>query len=154
MDMRDPDISVRAAVRDDVPRLCQMLEAFNRLEQIDWDETVVAPALRRLMNDPSLGFVGMVQVAARVVGYFVVTWGYDLEWGGRDSFLTDIYLEPDVRGAGIGTRVLASAENAARQAGAAALHLMVRPENETAVRLYTRAGFRSPPRTLLSKPLR
>ena len=58
------------------------------------------------------------------------------------------------RGIGIGTRVLASIEDVARRAGAGALHLMVRPENEPAVRLYNRAGFRSPPRTLLSKPLR
>jgi ribosomal protein S18 acetylase RimI-like enzyme len=147
-------ISVRAAVPDDVPRLCRMLEAFNRLEQIAWDEAVGAPALRRLIGDPSLGFVGVVEVEARPVGYFIVTWGYDLEWGGRDSFLTDLYLEPDARGAGLGTRVLASIEEVARHAGAAALHLMVRPANQPAVRLYTRAGFRSPPRTLLSKPLR
>ena len=100
-----------------------------------------------------MGFVGLVEVDARGVGYFIVTWGYDLEWGGRDSFLTDIYLEPEARGAGAWTHVLASIEDVARNAGAAALHLMVRPENEPAVRLYTRAGFLSPPRTLLSKRL-
>ena len=152
--MSADQVSVHAAVPGDVPRLCRMLEAFNRLEQIEWDGAVGAPALRRLIGDASLGFVGIVEVEARPVGYFIVTWGYDLEWGGRDSFLTDIYLEPDARGARVGTRVLASIEDVARRAGAAALHLMVRPENEPAVRLYTRAGFRSPPRTLLSKPLR
>jgi ribosomal protein S18 acetylase RimI-like enzyme len=131
-----------------------MLAAFNRLEQIEWDEAVGAPVLRRLIEDASLGFVGMVEIDARAVGYFIVTWGYDLEWGGRDSFLTDLYLEPEARGAGLGTQVMASVEEVARAAGAAALHLMVRPENEPAVRLYARAGFRSPPRTLLSKPLR
>ncbi|HVU50111.1 MAG TPA: GNAT family N-acetyltransferase [Polyangia bacterium] len=131
-----------------------MLEAFDRLEQIDWDEAVVAPALRRLVGEPSLGHVGVVEVEGRPAGYFVVTWGYDLEWGGRDSFLTDLYLEPEARGLGVGARVLASIEEVARAGGAAALHLMVRPENEPAVRLYARAGFRSPPRTLLSKRLR
>jgi len=149
-----PQLSVRAAVLGDVPRLCRMLEAFNRLEQIEWDEAVGAPALRRLIDDASLGFVGMVEIDSLAAGYFIVTWGFDLEWGGRDSFLTDLYLEPEARGAGIGARVLASIEEVARAGGAAALHLMVRPENEPAVRLYHRAGFRSPPRTLLSKPLR
>lgn len=131
-----------------------MLAAFNRLEQIEWDETVGAPALRRLIGDAALGVVGMVEVDARVAGYFIVTWGFDLEWGGRDAFLTDLYLEPGHRGAGLGARALAAVEDVARAGGAAALHLMVRPENEPAVRLYTRGGFRSPPRTLLSKALR
>jgi len=74
--------------------------------------------------------------------------------GGRDAFLTDLYLEPELRGRGVGRYVMAAIEEVARAAGAAALHLMVRPENEPAVRLYGRAGFRSPPRTLLSKALR
>jgi len=152
--MNIPHVSTRGATADDAPRLCRMLAAFNRLEQIEWDESVGAPALRRLIAEPSLGFVGIVESDGRAGGYFIVTWGYDLEWGGRDAFLTDLYLEPELRGRGVGRYVMAAIEGVARAGGAAALHLMVRPENEPAVRLYARAGFRSPPRTLLSKALR
>ena len=37
--------------------------------------------------------------------------------------------------------------------GARALHLMVRPDNEAAVRLYRGAGFGSPPRLFMTKTL-
>jgi ribosomal protein S18 acetylase RimI-like enzyme len=147
-------ITSRAATTDDVPRLLEMMGAFNLLEQVPWDEAKGAPVLRRLLGDPSLGSVRVVEREGQVVGYFVLTWGFDLEWGGRDSFLTEIYLEPLARGQGLGTRMMALIEDEARANGAAAVHLMVRPENEPAVRLYERAGYRSPPRTLLSKALR
>jgi ribosomal protein S18 acetylase RimI-like enzyme len=44
-------------------------------------------------------------------------------------------------------------EELAARHGARALHLMVRPENEAAVRLYRRAGFVTPPRLFLTKEL-
>jgi len=154
MDASSVDPRLRAATSGDVPLLVQMMEAFNRLEGVAWDPASGTPALRRLLDDPTLGLVCVVERDAEVLGYLVITWGYDLEWGGRDSFLTEIYLEPGARGAGVGARVLALLEDLAREHGAAALHLMVRPENEPAVRLYARAGYRSPPRTFLTKPLR
>jgi ribosomal protein S18 acetylase RimI-like enzyme len=131
-----------------------MMQAFNLGEGIDWDAARAQPALTRLMEDPSLGTIGLVEHGDRLVGYFVLTWGYDLEWNGRDSFLTEIYLEPRARGQGVGSRTLALIETLARDQGAAALHLMVRPENDAAVKLYAHAGYRSPPRTFLSKHLR
>ena len=144
----------RQATVGDLPYLIPMMKAFNLLEGIDWDPAAAQPALTRLMQDSSLGTIGLVEQGDRLVGYFVLTWGYDLEWNGRDSFLTEIYLEPAARGQGVGSRTLALIEDFARAGGAAALHLMVRPENEAAVKLYASAGYVSPPRTLLTKKLR
>jgi len=145
---------LRQATVGDLPRLIPMMKAFNLLEGVDWDPAAAQPALIHLMEDSSLGTIQLVEHGDRVVGYFVLTWGFDLEWNGRDSFLTEIYLEPSIRSQGVGSRALALIENVAREGGAAALHLMVRPENAAAVKLYASAGFVSPPRTLLSKALR
>jgi ribosomal protein S18 acetylase RimI-like enzyme len=145
---------LRQATVSDLPRLIPMMKAFNLLEGIDWDPAGARPAIIRLMEDSSLGTIGLVERGDRLVGYFVLTWGFDLEWNGRDSFLTEIYLEPAARGQGVGSRMLALIEDLARERGAAAVHLMVRPENEAAVNLYASAGYVSPPRTFLSKALR
>ena len=147
-------MGLRKATVADLPRLIPMMQAFNLLEGIDWDPARARPALTRLMEDSSLGTIGLVEYGDRLVGYFVLTWGYDLEWNGRDSFLTEIYLEPATRGQGVGARTLALIESLARDGGAAALHLMVRPENQAAVKLYASAGYLSPPRTFLTKELR
>jgi ribosomal protein S18 acetylase RimI-like enzyme len=86
-------------------------------------------------------------------GYLALTWGFDLEWNGRDAFLTELYLLPAARGRGLGRRVLPLIEELARAQGARALHLMVRPENLAALQLYRGAGYSSPPRTFLTKDL-
>ena len=147
------EIGLRMATSSDVPALLDLMEDFNALEQIPWSRVTCAPALARLLGDPSLGFVGwLVREEARV-GYVVLTWGYDLEWSGRDAFLTEIYLVPTARGKGLGALAIAEVERVAREHGARALHLMVRPENTVAVRMYERAGYRDPGRLFLSLEL-
>jgi ribosomal protein S18 acetylase RimI-like enzyme len=105
------------------------------------------------MADAELGIAPLILDGAARCGYAVVTWGYDLEWAGRDAFLTELYLRPARRGRGLGGAALGAIERAAVSHGARALHLMVREENHAAVRLYRGAGYVSPPRTFLTKVL-
>ncbi len=143
--------SIRAAAPADANLLLDMMDDFNRLEAIAWTRATCQPALETLLSSPDLGAVGLVIDGDDVRGYFVVTWGFDLEWSGRDAFLTELYLRPDARAHGLGRAVLPLIEAFAAGHGARALHLMVRPENEAAVRLYRSAGFTSPPRIFLTK---
>ena len=137
----------------DVAALLTMMEVFNAGEQVPWNEALKQRALENLLADPSLGVVGLFELAEGAVGYCVVTWGYDLEWDGRDAFLTELFLVPSARGRGLGARAMALAEGLAREHAARALHLMVREDNSIARRLYAREGYVSPPRIFLSKPL-
>ena len=56
--------------------------------------------------------------------------------------LYSIAVAPSARGAGLGARLLAACEEAARARGARALRLEVRASNSSAHRLYDSAGFR------------
>jgi ribosomal protein S18 acetylase RimI-like enzyme len=138
-------------------RVLAMMDSFNRFEGIAWTPQAGRGPLTRLVEDATLGVVCTLHPTdapnASPLGYFVVTWGYDLEWGGRDAFLTELWLEPDARGRGLGREALALVEETARRAGARALHVLVRHENAVARRLYDGAGFTSPPRAFLSKTL-
>lgn len=145
---------LRQATLDDVPVLLDMMVEFNVLEHIAWSRVDGEPALRTLLASPALGFVGLIESDARVVGYFVLTWGYDLEWNGRDAFLTELFLTAEARGQGIGGAAMAAIEGVTRAHGAHALHLMVRPENAAALRLYRGAGFETTPRLFLTKTFR
>jgi len=136
-----------------VTLLLELMEPFNVLEQTPWEPVAKERALRKLLADPNLGLVGLLVGADGLAGYFVLTWGYDLEWDGRDAFLTELFLVPHVRGHGLGRQAMAHAEAVAREHGARALHLMVRDENVVARRLYARQGYVSPPRIFLTKPL-
>ena len=137
----------------DLDVLMTMMEDFNRFEGIAWTREAGEAPLRRLLADDSLGFVALArdEAGAPPLGYAVVTFGYDLEWGGRDAFRTELYLVPEARGRGVGATVLALVELQARAHGARALHLMVRHENRNARALYHRAGYTVPERLFMTK---
>jgi ribosomal protein S18 acetylase RimI-like enzyme len=147
------DVHVQPASLADVESLLAMMLTFNALETISWSAASARPALEKLLSSPDLGIAGWILEQEDRRGYFVLTWGFDLEWSGRDAFLTELYLVAGARGRGIGRDALAQIEIFASERGARAIHLMVRPDNERAVRLYGGAGFTSPPRIFLTKEL-
>jgi ribosomal protein S18 acetylase RimI-like enzyme len=139
-------------IRDAGPRdhaaLLDMMEEFNRAERIEMDRQVTGPALARLLADGSLGRVLIAEE-----GYAVLTWGFDLEFGGRDAFLTEIFVRPASRHAGAGRALLEAVLRAASDEGASAVHLGVYPDNQAALALYRAAGFTRIPRDFYSKRL-
>jgi ribosomal protein S18 acetylase RimI-like enzyme len=143
----------RIADPADVPILLEMMAEFNHGEGISWTAARGEAPLRRLLADPTLGAVGLIEAGHTIVGYSVVTWGYDLEWDGRDAFLTEIYLRPSARRRGLGRALLRAVERTASEAGARALHLMVRHDNPPALRLYEQASYVTPPRRFMTKLL-
>lgn len=146
-------LRLRMAGEHDVSLLLAMMEHFNALEQTPWDARAKEAALKKLLADPSLGVIGILDAPDATVGYFVITWGYDLEWDGRDAFLTELFLIPGARGRGLGSEAMRHLEAVARKNGARALHLMVRDENVVARRLYVSHGYVSPPRIFLTKQI-
>jgi ribosomal protein S18 acetylase RimI-like enzyme len=117
---------------------------------------VVAPdaleaALRTLLADPTHGGVWIVEDPAPI-GYAIVTFGYDLEFAGRDAWLTEFWIDEHARNAGAGAAALALLDAELRPLAVRALHLQVRPENP-ALRLYERAGFEKSPRLVLTRRL-
>ncbi len=147
------DIRTRALCPADAESLLAMMAEFNACEGLPWPRAGTPVALQQLLAAPALGLVGHILADDQVCGYFVLTWGFDLEWSGRDAYLTELYLLPAARGRGIGPAALPLIERHAAEHGARALHLMVRPENRPALRMYLAAGYESPPRVFLSKPL-
>lgn len=147
------EIQIRRATTSDTETLLPMIRELFRDESIAWDLARTRAALVKLLDDGDLGRVLVATHEERACGYAIVTWGYDLEYAGRDCFLTEIYVVPEQRGRGVGRGLLAAIERTAREAGAGAVHLQVRPDNPRAHDLYRRVGFEPSPRIFLSKKL-
>jgi ribosomal protein S18 acetylase RimI-like enzyme len=137
----------------DLDLLLGSMARFNDLEGIAWSVERCRPPLLQLLRDRSLGVVVLLVEGSARVGYAVLTWGFDLEWAGREAWLTELFLEPEVRGRGVGRAALRLLEARAVAEGARAMHLMVREENDVARRLYRSAGFELPGRVMLTRPL-
>jgi ribosomal protein S18 acetylase RimI-like enzyme len=144
--------ALRAATVDDLATLLPRTRDLNAHEGIAIDAPSLEAALERLLRDPSLGGVWLIERERAAIGYAIVTFGYDLEFGGRDAYLTELWVDPDERGRGAGGAALQLLGPELRALGVRALHLQVRPEN-AALRLYQRIGFVASPRVTMTRTL-
>ncbi len=145
-------ITLRFATLEDLEELMPRTRALNDHEGIDISDERLRAALRTLLASPELGGAWVIARDEHMVGYAIVTYGFDLEFDGRDAYLTELWVDPSHRGGGSATAALEllTCELAAR--GVHAVHLQVRPENP-AMRLYERQGFALSPRRIMTRVL-
>lgn len=98
-------------------------------------------ALRALLADPGLGAVYRIAGDDRTIGYAILCWCYSVEYGGRDAIFDEFYILPELRGRGLGLRVLDLLADDARQRGVVAISLEVLAYEARNFNLYTRAGY-------------
>jgi ribosomal protein S18 acetylase RimI-like enzyme len=144
-------IRLRPATVDDVAEVLPRTRALNAHENIAITDEALEAALRRLLADASIGGVWLVEDEG-VVGYAIVAYSYDLEFGGRDAYLTEFWIDDSYRGRGAGAVVLDLIADELRARDIRAVHLQVRPENP-ARRLYERVGFTTSPRLVMTRRL-
>ena len=143
----------RSASPGDVPAILVHQRAFYLADGYEFDESVARGAIEGLLADSERGRLWVLSDGSEIVGYLAVTFGWSLEWGGRDAFVDELYLAPSHRGGGIGGRAIALAEEACRAAGVRALHLEVERTNGRGRALYARTGFKDTERLLLTRRL-
>ncbi len=90
----------------------------------------------------------------RAIGYLVAIQSFILEFGGRQTFLDELYISEEWRGRGYGRLALAAVEDFARKSGCRALRLEVAHTNMRALNMYARAGFERHDRYTMTKVLR
>jgi len=144
--------SLRPATFGDLAAVLPRTSALNAHEAIAIDPAVLEAALVRLLGDPGLGAVWLVERAGAAIGYAIVTFGYDLEFGGRDAVLTELWIDPPERGRGAAGAALDLIAPELRGRGVGALHLQVRPDNPARA-LYQRSGFVASPRVVMTRRL-
>jgi len=151
--MTDPNFKL--ATSDDVDTLVVMMRdlyAHDGLAPLD--EGGARRALLGIIGDNTLGRVFLILLANEVAGYAVLTFGYSLEFHGRDAFVDEIYLRAEYRGLGIGKRALQFLTEVCAAEGVKALHLEVERENTSAQAVYRKFGFEDHDRYLMTKWLR
>src|SRR5262245_16008659 len=87
-------LRLRPATLDDLSEVLPRTLALNAHEGIAVDPAALEAALVRLLGDPGIGGVWLVERDGAPIGYAIATFGYDLEFAGRDAFLTEIWIDP------------------------------------------------------------
>jgi len=128
-----------------------MVSEFHEIAHLPFATISTGEALRRLLENQNHGFVLTAQKASMTAGYILIGFGYSLEFGGRDAFVDELYVRPSHQGQGIGTALLAAAEQFAAKLGVQAFHLESDFDNPGATALYERKSYRKHPRFLMTK---
>lgn len=135
----------------DADELVELMREFYAFDHIAFDEKAARGALREILDDGRFGVVHLIRVKAETAGYLILTFGFSLEFHGRDAFVDELYLRENFRGRGIGKASIEFAAEVCRGEGIKALHLEAERANTRAQALYRQAGFRDHDRFLLTK---
>ncbi len=100
----------RVAVEFDVDVLLEFMRAYYDFDGHGFDHEKARLALTALLRDAQLGRAWLILDGASAVGYVVLSFGYSLEWLGRDAFVDEFYLQEQYRGRGWGRKTMAFVE--------------------------------------------
>jgi ribosomal protein S18 acetylase RimI-like enzyme len=146
--------AAHAADATDLEALLKFVKAYYDFDGIPYRSEKIRTALGILLRDPSLGRVWIIRYGRKAVGHAILTFGYDLEFNGRQATITELFVAPEYRSRGLGSKMISLIEETCRQMGIGALELQVERVNVRAQSLYRKLGFRAHDRVPISKMLR
>ena len=145
------EANFKIAEKSDTGTLVEFIREYYEFEHLKFDESIVRTALAKILDDDSLGRVWLIQHGDEAIGYVVLTFGYSLEFRGRDAFIDELYIRESYRGQGVGMSVIQFIESVCPSLGIQALHLEVERKNTAAQNLYRKVGFKDHNRYLMTK---
>ena len=148
-------ISFHAAAAENLPELLAMMKELQADDpwSVAFEPAAAAAAAERLLRDPSLGRVWLIDCNGEHVGYIVMAFDYSLEYRGRGAWVDEFFVRPSHRGSGIGTEALEFFTQQAKRLGVTVVHLEVNHGNP-AIELYRRLGYEDHHRYLMTKWIR
>ena len=133
--------TIRAMTRADGAAVLEMMRVFYASPAVlsNGSEEIFRNDIENCLNDsPYLeGYV--FEDAGVLLGYAMLARSFSTEFGKPCVWVEDLYLRPEARGLGLGSRFLAFV---AEKYPDAILRLEVEAENTRAVKVYEKSGFR------------
>ena len=132
-------VAPRVARATEAGTVAELLDAFNReFDTPTPGAAVLATRLERLLAG---GQVIALLAGDPAVAVALLTLRPSVWYDGPVALLDELYVAPDLRGRGIGSVLLASAESVTRQRGGELLEINVDGDDTAARRFYERHGY-------------
>lgn len=131
--------------------LVELIREFCEVDGHPFDDGTIRKASGKILNDDSLGRVWLIQHGGEAKGYIVLTFGYSLEYRGRDAFIDEFYIRESDRRQGIGKKAIQFIEKVCPSLEIKAVHLEVERKNIAAQSFYRQMGFKDQERYLIAK---
>jgi GNAT superfamily N-acetyltransferase len=133
---------IAQATVEDITQLCELLTLlFMQETDFQPDIALQKKGLQFIIERPESGRIFRTCVGGRVVGMVSLLLTISTAEGGCAAWVEDMIVHPDLRGEGIGGRLLRHAIAAARSLGCSRLTLLTDGDNTSSMRFYENAGF-------------
>lgn len=143
--MSDASVIIRALEARDRAEWARLWEGYLAFYETALPEAVYDSTFARLLGNDVRDFNGLVaERDGRLVGlthYLFHRHGWKIE---EVCYLQDLYADPEVRGLGVGRKLIEAVYAAADAAGAPTVYWLTQDFNATARLLYDRIGVLTP----------
>lgn len=133
--------NIRRAVEADAKDLLVLLAEYATEVGAPLDEEHLSAATLPLIQRPELGDLLVAEQNGALIGYVVITWGWGIESGGAEALVDEMYVSPGFRSQGVGTLLMTSALERARENEVKVVFLETESDNPESRALYDRLGF-------------
>jgi GNAT superfamily N-acetyltransferase len=145
--------NIRSAEVADIPGLVALMTEFYAEADFALPKGPARQTFEQLIQDPRLGEVWIMECDGYPAGFIVLTVCFSMEYGGLRGFVDDFFVLKQYRGRGLGAAALAEVRRSCSSRKVRALLVETGPDNESALRVYRRAGFTDSGHLLLTMPL-
>lgn len=151
MSEKSPNYTLRAATEDDASQIAELLKAigwFPSLQDLSINEleVLVREHLHVLTKNPTNTTLVAMTKEGNLLGYGNVHWLTNLFMSGPEGYVSELFLQPDARGQGLGSAFLDQLVEEAKARGAVRLSLLNGKHRESYERgFYTKNGWEERP---------
>lgn len=133
------EIQIRDVTEADETRWRELWDGYCTFYKTDMPEEVTAETWRRILDPERTDFGTLVaEIDGTIVGFanYVL---HSYTWAiGKQCYLNDLFVDPEVRGGGAGQRLITFLQHRGAEQGWTRIHWMTHETNERARRLYDR----------------
>ena len=146
----DSKLELVRAAREDIPMLAGFLgELFKLEEDFEPDAERQAAALELILANPGHAMVYIIKIDGVTAGMVALHLSISTAEGGWCGRIEDVYLKPEFRRRGIGSRVMEELSPIALARGLKRLTLAADKDNAPALAFYAACGFDATNMTVL-----
>ncbi|NRB42995.1 MAG: GNAT family N-acetyltransferase [Pseudomonadales bacterium] len=135
-------MKIEVAVRSDIPLLCDLLTSlFTQEAEFQPDLDAQIRGLTSVIENDDMGDILVVRDNNNIIAMVNILYTVSTALGARVGILEDMVVSSAGRGSGIGSKLLESALEFAKDKGCQRITLLTDHDNEGAHRSYQKPGF-------------
>ena len=125
----------------DIETLSSMMKDFYAIDNYPISIEKSKMLLNEFIQNENLGKSYLIYKEEKIAGYFIITYVFSFEYGGRIAFLDELYIKSEFRNQGIGNDAIEFLKTKTNALNINLIYLEIENHNEKAQNLYLKHNF-------------